>query len=562
MRLPFFALLTSERQPQVSKSQLRWYLFARALIAGLFLIGAVLFQLRSGRNAVSPVLSFLYLLGGLSCLQVMVSAALLRHLRFLRCFVQVQIIWDLLLASALVYVTGGIESIFSFLYIFVIISSSLFLGRRDILFVASASSILYGSLLDLQYYGYLPYFGGGLVPIIDGTAFFYAVFVNVLAFFCTAFLSAILVSRLRRSEEALEKREFDLEELESLNRTILANVTSGLMIINPQGKIRSFNQAASKITGLSLADVYNRDIRQLFPDFEVFNESGFVLVSRCEGAFTDAEEKTLTLGYASSLVKDPQEQTLGLLVTFQDLTDFKLMEDQLKRADRLAAVGRLASGMAHEIRNPLASISGSAQLLIEGKNLIESEQRLMQIIVKEADRLNVLLTDFLVYARPRPSERENVDIPVLLDELAEMLTGDNRFGNLNISRQYPSRFIQHVDRQQFRQALWNLAINAAEVMLDGGTLTLGCEAETSAIYVEDTGPGIPEKVRGRIFEPFFTTKDKGSGLGLATVYAIVEGHGGTIRVTDGVQGGTRFTICLNPKKADITTETQTKQVKG
>ncbi len=544
MGLPRFALLTSDRPTQVSKSQLRWYLFARALVVGLFLVGTVLFQLRNGKSAVSPVLSLLYFLGGLSCLQVLVSAVLLPHLRILRCFVQFQIIWDLLLSSALVYITGGIESIFSFLYIFVIISSSLFLGRRDILFVASASSILYGSLLDLQYYGYLPYLGSGVSPKSDGTTFFYAVFVNVLAFFCTALLSGILVNRLRRSEEALEKREFDFEELESLNRTILANVTSGLMIINPLGKIRSFNQAASKITGLSLADVYNRDIGQLFPGFEVFNETGFVLVSRCEAVFTTSEGQTLTLGYASSLVKDPQELTLGLLVTFQDLTEFKLMEDQLKRADRLAAVGRLASGMAHEIRNPLASISGSAQLLIEGNNLIDSEQRLMKIIVKEADRLNVLLTDFLVYARPRPSEVEEVDISVLLDELAEMLIGDSRFGNLQIIRRYPSEFILHVDRQQFRQALWNLTINAAEVMPGGGTLTLGGEVETSTIYVEDTGPGIPEKLRSRIFEPFFTTKDKGSGLGLATVYAIVQGHGGTIKVSGGVHSGSRFTILL------------------
>ena len=545
MRPPFFALLTSERQPPVSKSQLHWYLFVRALIVGLFLVGAVIFQLRGGRDSESPGLSFLYLLGGLSCLQVLVSAALVSRLRHLRYFVQGQIVWDLLLASALIYVTGGIESIFSFLYIFVIISASLFLGRRDILFVASASSILYGSILDLQYYGYLPYVGGiSFTQKIDGDAFFYAIFVNVLAFFCTAFFSAILVSRLHRSEEALEKREFDLEELENLNRTILANVTSGLLIINPQGKIRSFNQAASKITGLSLADVYNRDIRQLIPDFDVINESGFVLVSRCEGAFSGTDGRELILGYASSLVKDPQEQTLGLLITFQDLTELKLMEEQLKRADRLTAVGRLASGMAHEIRNPLASISGSAQLLIEGKNLSEPEQRLMKIIVKEADRLNVLLTDFLIYARPRPSQRENVDISILLDELADMIAGDSRFGNLNMRRQYPPHFILSVDRQQFRQALWNLAINAVEVMSQEGTLTLGVEANRSSIYVEDTGPGIPEKVRARVFEPFFTTKDKGSGLGLATVYAIVEGHGGTIKVSDGVRGGTRFTICL------------------
>jgi two-component system, NtrC family, sensor histidine kinase PilS len=528
-----------------TNEQLRWYLFGRAIVAGLFLVGAVVYQLHSGHAVLSPVLSSLYLLGGLSCLQVMLSAALLIRLQRLHCFVQVQIVWDLLLSTTLIYITGGIESIFSFLFIFVIISASYFLSHRDILVVASAASILYGSLLDLQYYGYLPFVGGFVFDQkIDDNTVFYAVFVNVLAFFCSAFFSAILVGRLRRSEKALEKREIDVEELENLNRTILANVTSGLLIINPQGKVRSFNQAAGKITGLSLTDIYNRDIRRSFPGFDVMCETGFVLVSRSEGVFLTPDGRSLTLGYTSSLVKDPQEQTLGLLVTFQDLTELKKMENQLKRADRLAAVGRLASGMAHEIRNPLTSIRGSAQLLIEGENLSESEQRLMKIIVKEADRLNVLLTDFLLYAKPRPSSIEPVDISMLLGDLVEVLKGDGRFDRIEICRDVPEHFVLSVDLQQFRQALWNLAINAAEVMPEGGTMRLGLDPEIPSVFVEDTGPGIPEAIRNRVFEPFFTTKDKGSGLGLAMVYAIVKGHGGDIKVTDQESGGTRFTIVL------------------
>ncbi|MEJ2202328.1 MAG: ATP-binding protein, partial [Desulfuromonadaceae bacterium] len=468
-------------------------------------------------------------------------------LRFLRSFVQVQIVWDLMLSTTLIYITGGIDSIFSFLYIFVIISASFFLGRREILVVAAAASILYGSLLDLQYFGYLPLVGSGIFgQKIDGNAVFYAVFINVLAFFCSAFFSAVLVERLRSSEKALKERVIDVEELETLNRTILANVTSGLLIINTEGKIRSFNQAASKITGLSLTDIYNRDIRQVFPGFEVMNDNEFVLVSRREGAYLTPDGQTLTLGYASSLVNDPQEQTLGLLVNFQDLTELKQMENQLKRADRLAAVGRLASGMAHEIRNPLTSISGSAQLLMEGEHLSDAERRLMKIIVKEADRLNVLLTDFLTYARPRPSQRETVDVATLMAELAEVIRRDERFVNIDLTLDFPDHFCLFADRQQFWQALWNLAINAAEMMPEGGFLRLGIDPERPAVFVEDSGPGIPESVRNRIFEPFFTTKDKGTGLGLATVYAIVEGHGGQIKVTEREGGGARFTILLQP----------------
>lgn len=546
-------LLEILRRPhpnRVARSQLRWYLLVRALIIALFLLGAVVYQWYGRGLALSPVLLALYLIGGLCAAQIGLSALLLPHVRRTRLFIQGQVVWDLLLATALIYVTGGIESLFSFLYIFVIIGASLFFARRDILFVASASAILYGSLLDLQYYGYLPFFGGsGLAQRVDGNAVFYSVFVNVLAFFCTALFSTILVDRLRRSEAALEKREIDFEELENLNRTILANVTSGLMIINPEGRIRSFNQAAGRISGLSLSEVYNRSLSELFPDFQVFDERGFLLVNRRECPFVTSDGRSLTLGYASSLMRDSQGKVLGLLVAFQDLSEFKLLEEQLKRADRLAAVGRLASGMAHEIRNPLASISGSAQLLLEGRHLTEAEQRLMKIIVKEAQRLNVLLTDFLVYARPRPAQRLMVDVARLLDELIEVLAGDQRFSGLRLVRAYSGPFPLDVDRQQLRQALWNLAINAAEVMTEGGTLTFGILPEESAIYVEDSGPGVAEELRSRIFEPFFTTKDKGSGLGLATVHAIVEGHSGEVRVEPGAAGGTRFTIRL-PQRSE------------
>lgn len=261
-------ILRRPRPSRVARSQLRWYLLVRALIIALFLLGAVVYQWYGRGLAPSPVLFALYLLGGLCAAQIALSALLLPHVRHARLFIQGQVVWDLLLATALIYVTGGIESLFSFLYIFVIIGASLFFARRDILFVASASAILYGSLLDLQYYGYLPFFGGlGIAQRVDGNAVFYSVFVNVLAFYCTALFSTILVDRLRRSEAALEKREIDFEELENLNRTILANVTSGLMIVNPEGRIRSFNQAAGRFPDFPCPRSTIEDCSSFSPNF-------------------------------------------------------------------------------------------------------------------------------------------------------------------------------------------------------------------------------------------------------------------------------------------------------
>jgi two-component system sensor histidine kinase PilS (NtrC family) len=526
-----------------SRHQVSWYLFLRVLVITLFLGGAIVYQIRRGSE--HPTLAYLYLLIVFSYLQSLASVVLLPRLKRVVIFIQTQVVWDILFSAALVYFTGGIASPFSFVFILVIVSAGIFLSRKELLFVASASAILYGSLLDLQYFDYLPLLKGLPFPEeIIGRDVFYAVFLNVLAFLFTALLSGSLAERLRKSEAALEKRDIDYGELEELNRTILRNIGSGLMIINSRGQIRLFNAAAAKITGYRIEDVYNRDVRKIFSGFEVLNGNEFQIVHRGEGAFTGPSGEAQILGYATSLVKDPQEKTLGLLVTFQDLTVLKDLEGQLKRADRLAAVGQLASGMAHEIRNPLASISGSVQLLMEGEHVPPDERRLMGIVVREADRLSALLTDFLVFARPGKLELAEVDVSSLLDELADMVHADPRFSAIRIVREYPAGVRMLVGRRQFRQALLNLAINGAEAMEEGGVLRLGVDPADSAVYVEDTGPGIPESIREKIFDPFFTTKDRGTGLGLATVYTIVEAHHGIVQVSPGKTGGTRMTVRL------------------
>ena len=527
-----------------SRRQLSWYLFCRVLVITLFLGGTILYNLRSGFASPDLTVTYLYLLIAVSYAQALPSAVFLPRLRRFGLFAQLQIVWDLLFAAALVYLTGGIESPFAFLFILIIISASVFLRRRDIFIVAAAAIILYGSLLDLQYYGYLPRLGGLIFPQqFDAREMFYAVFVNALAFFLTAALSAILAERLRRSEQALEKKKIDYVELENLNRTILANIGSGLMIVNPRGRIRSFNAAAESISGYTLEDVYDRDVRELFPALAVYDGT-LQIVERGEGFFDSPEAGRRILGYASSLVRGADGQTLGLLITFRDMTWVKEMEERLKRADRLAAVGQLASGMAHEIRNPLASISGSVQLLMEGSNVSEEDRQLMRIVVKEADRLNGLLGDFLLYARPGSPKIADCDVSSVLDELAQIAAADPRFAGIEIRRAYPPEVSLPLDRRQLAQAMWNLLINGADAMPEGGVLTIGMNPGKREIFVEDSGPGIPEKIRSQIFNPFFTTKDHGTGLGLATVHAIVEAHGGSVSVVGGRQGGARFVINL------------------
>ncbi len=527
-----------------SRRQLGWLLFFRLLVVTLFLGGTIIYQLRSGLGTFNPALPYLYFLVGLFYLQALVVAGLLRSARRPRFIVHLQTVWDLLFSSALILLTGGIESQFSFLYILSIIGASFLLSRKETLFVASASAILYGSLLDLQYYGLLPSLAGlPSAHVVDGRDVFFAVFVNLVAFLLTGLLAGTFSERVRRSELALERRQIDFEELEHLNRTILANIGSGLMMVNPQGRIRSFNEAASRITGYSLQEVYNRQASQLFPELKIFS-GRFRSVPRGEGVFTDHGGERHNLGFSSTPVRDRQGRELGLLVTFQDLTQLKEMEQRLQQADRLAAVGQLASGLAHEIRNPLASISGSVQLLLEAGHVNAEGERLMEIVIREADRLSNLLTDFLVFARPKPPRCARVELTALLSEMVSMASADNRFTGVEIRAELPPGYASSLDREQFRQVIWNLMINAAEAMGGEGVLILGIDPEAGVVYVDDSGPGIPVEIRSSIFDPFFTTKDHGSGLGLSTVYAIIEAHGGELSVGTSRLGGARFSVKL------------------
>ena len=411
--------------------------------------------------------------------------------------------------------------------------------------VASASSILYGSLLDLQYYGYLPVLSSQVInKDIHHYDVFYAVFLHVGAFFLTALLSSALAERLRRSEEAREKREIDYEDLEHLNQFILTNINSGLMVINSAGRIRSFNSAASKITGYSLEEVYNRPVEAILPEFGPFGSDDSSDVVRGETDYKKHENEVLSLGFSASRVADKDGAPLGLLIAFQDLTEYKALEEQLKRADRLAAVGRLASGLAHEIRNPLASISGSVQLLLEDEEVSNEDRHLMNIVVKEADRLNLLLSDFLNFARPSALQLEKIDMSALVDELIVLVNASGQFQGVTIEKkcQGPAQMI--VDPQKMNQVLWDLMLNAGDAAKPDGRIRIEINGAQGEIVIEDSGAGITDEDQDKLFEPFYTTKDKGTGLGLANVYANIEAHQGRIYVEPGDLGGARFIIEL------------------
>jgi two-component system sensor histidine kinase PilS (NtrC family) len=516
------------------------YLACRTAVITVLLGGAALFYLKEGSAQVGTV--SLFSLIAISYAQALVSALLLKKVSRPFIFSQLQIVWDLLFVTLLVIISGGIESVFPFSYLLIIVATSFLLSRRMTVIAAAAAIILFGGVLDLQYYSYLSKLGlhrGDSVSAV----YLSTLFVHTIAFFLTAFLSGTLAERWRSSELRLEQKNIDYAELEKMNRAILFQINSGLMLINPKSEICSFNRAAVEITGVSIEEAFGERFDRFFTDLQVDFSPKAKILKRTECSFLKQTGEELILGYATTPVNGNLGEYLGVLVTFQDLTQVKKTEEDLKRIDRLAAVGRMAAGMAHEIRNPLTSISGSVQLLMEAEGLKSEDQKLMGIVVREADRLNGLLTDFLNFARPRPIEKTAVDATELVNELVCMLKADGRFRQMRIETDMPGSLMIDLDRARIIQALWDLAINAVEAIEGEGTLRFCLTHEPQPqIRVEDDGPGVGEDIQSKIFEPFFSTKDKGSGLGLAAVYTIMEAHQGQLVVEKSPLGGACFVL--------------------
>jgi two-component system sensor histidine kinase PilS (NtrC family) len=521
---------------------LAWFLAFRVAVITLFLGGTAVFFLQGKMGSQSA--PYLFLLLALSYLQSLISALSLLQIKRFALFAKLQLFWDLGFATCLLLITGGIESPFAFIYLLVIISGSFLLPRRQTLYMAATAAIFYGGLLDLQYFGYLPNFFRPPTQQ-DAAVYLYTVFVHVFAFLLCGLLSGALAERWQRSEAELQRKKIDYQELEQFNRTIVSHISSGLMMINRQGRIRSFNQAAQDITGYRLEEVYDRRPEEIFPQLKLKEQAQYPFISRAEAQIENQRHEKIVLGYATMPIRGHQNAEDGLLVTFQDLTQLKIIEAQLQRADRLASVGRLAAGMAHEIRNPLASISGSVQLLLEESQLNPQDQRLMEIVQREAERLSKLLSDFLEYARPRPLCKQILPLATFLNELKDFVSGDSRFSHIHLDIQCPSDVTLHVDADMLRQALWNLLLNAVDAMQGQGLLSIVYDPVKKSLQVSDTGPGIAPEIRSTVFDPFFSTKEKGTGLGLAIVHSFMDLHDGRIYLGESTSGGATFHLIFN-----------------
>ncbi len=533
------------------KKRLVWFICVRLVVVSLILVSTIILDTRDpGFNGELLLTSLTRLIGATYVFSVFTLLVLRLTGRYTKSITYLQLIWDLCFVTLLLLLTGGITSPFSFLYILSIINASVLLARRDAVYTASLCGILYGAILDLQFYGKLSALGLSPLPALRFGAnyIFYTIFVNIVAFYLTAFLTGYLAERARKSETALYRKVIDYEELERQHSTIVKNLNSGLLTVNGEGRIRVFNHYAEQVTGLTQSEAYDRPLNEIFTSINLGFERG-------ETEYRSPGGNILIIGYNSVPFTDVNDAIVGMIINFQDLTRIKRMEEALKRADRLAAIGELSARIAHEIRNPLASISGSVELIAQGGGGTAQERKLLEIVVRETDRLNGLIRDFLAYARPSQPVKIHVRLHQLLSELIALMGSDPRFTGVFISADCPRQLFVSVDQNQLQQVFWNLLVNAADAMPGGGDIHIKVDLISSAdagmdlgrvvrMKISDTGRGMTNDEMHKVFEPFFTTKSGGTGLGLATVYRIIESHNGTIFVDSSVGRGTIFTILL------------------
>jgi len=548
--------------------KIKWLMIFRVVLVTILLGSALIIQIRATKT---PPLDLLYLLIITSYVFTAVTIHFLPKVLHVTRYAYLQIVYDVFLETGIVYITGGIESVFTFTYIFTIISASILLFRKGAFLAASLSTILYGVLIDLQFYHILPLYGSSrlLFATIPSSTIYYNIFLNSCAFYLIAFLSSYLSESLRRTHQRLQETSHDLTELQTFHQNILQSMHSGLLTTDLHGKVTLYNNAAEQITGYNLSEVYGVDLQKIFPDIDtlyLFNmlSSTTAPAHRLETTIqTKSSQKPIYLGLSVSLLQDNHQKPFGLIFIFQDLTELKMMQEQIARADRLAAIGQLAAGVAHEIRNPLASISGSIQMLKSTELALTEENRaLMDIILRESKRLDAILTDFLLYARPKTITFVKCDIihEIILSGIG-LLKQDQRFSSkdIHIKLDVVPNFPKIVcDVQQIQQVFWNLFLNAFQAIDTQGTLFIGARVEkldpweldtqfpiyAAIITIRDTGSGISEDDLHHIFHPFYTTKTGGTGLGLSIVHSIIENHHGTIRVQSPENQGTTFDVIL------------------
>ena len=471
-----------------------------------------------------------------------------------RAFAAINVATDLALVSALVLFSGGKDSIFTFLYVVVGLYGGVLFPGWGALACSFAGALAYGLVLVLGH-------RGGLGPALSTEPFGVLVtswLVHASALVAAAGLSGFLARELLRAGIALAERTEDLAQLRTLHQRTVESLKSGLLTTDLDGLVTSFNQEAQRITGLTRTQAIGRDLEQVLPGVRAMQAGNSAVEpgARARMSYAGPGGRSLHLGVGAYVLRGASGVAGGAVVIFQDVTEVVAMERELRRSERLAAIGELSASIAHEIRNPLAAISGSIQVMQSKRDTQSVESgRLMEIVLREVDRLDRLIGDFLQFARPGEPQIGWVSLADAVREVLEMFEVSRPVSVAIECDLHPGLGV-HADPGQLRQVLWNLLLNAAQAMPNGGVVRIAAhprggrapQEEVSGgrmddhkpvwaeLTVMDQGVGIPADVVDRVFDPFFTTKPGGTGLGLAIVHRVIAEHRGVVRVERGAAG--------------------------
>nr|HMT07071.1 ATP-binding protein [Pyrinomonadaceae bacterium] len=467
--------------------------------------------------------------------------------------ISIQFVLDSLLVSWLVWRSGDFSSPYITLYIVLVSVASYFLRPLPTLLLSVFCGLQMIVISVLAFFGWIEFTGaeqatGKLVQIVS---------FNIVGVLVVGLLASRLADR-RTSGEELKETAKSLANLRLLHERIIESIRSGLITTDLEGTIYTFNAAAAEITGFRSDDFRGGSIFRLFGDIKEPIRMSLEAAEageqspRFETDLQTPDGFAVRIGYSISKLFSETNEASGLIITFQDLTDIRSMEDSIRRKDRLAAVGRVAAGLAHEIRNPLGAMRGAIQVMETTAAPDTPQASLMEIILKESDRLNSIITNFLNYARPAAVDFADTNVGDAIREVLYLMkhSPDILPTHELIDDSGSEEIVIPADSTQLKQIFWNLARNAVQAMPDGGKLTVGLgHAESGRVRITftDTGRGMSQEQVEQLFEPFANSTTGGTGLGLSIVYQIVKDHNGAINVrsTEGV--GTTITIEL-PKE--------------
>ncbi len=531
-----------------SRKAIRWLLGIRLVVISTLFLGVLIIQVNT--QSILQLQHFYWLIlisYGLSLFYIVL------YLRGFSTRLQtvIQLLGDIGVVTGFVYVTGGLYSPFSFLYLTVIVVAAVMLRGGGLIF-AGLSVIAYGVLVDLMVFGIVepPANVAGIVVPLSNTRVLYQVMTHVVGFVLVALLVSFLGESLRTARHRLQEETERATQFVALTDQVVRSVSAGILAADLEGRVLHVNPAGARI--LMIADeeaVVGESLEEVMP-LVTLNWDQLQTRARTQAMGRledDLGGSGIRLGLSVGPLEDQDENVVGFIVNFQDLTELEIETERRRMRDRMAALGDMAARMAHEIKNPLASISGSAQVLTSLDGVDETKDRLLHIVVDESRRLSGILDEFLDYARPHQATHKPCNVSQMLKDCMDLLRRSAELGgNHRLSLDTAEDLIVHGEEHLLKQLFWNLSRNAIQAMPSGGELTISAQRRKgSAVMVwQDTGVGMSEEVRRRAFEPFMTTNPQGTGLGLAVVYTAIEDHGGTIDIQSSPGAGTTITVEL------------------